>query len=721
LKIKFLLLFLILSFGTIFSQEDAWVYFNDKPSETYYFENPLEMLTQRSLDRRARYEIPLDSKDVPIETTYITQIKNAPGITVLAKSKWLNALHIQGVTITDITKLEALDFVKSIEFANKSLNKGSKEVKSQQITSTKKMFNTLSDYDYGQAANQITMLNADELHLNNFTGDGMCIAVIDGGFPEVNNLTAFSNTKILGGYNFVDRNPYFYTRNYHGTAVLSTIAGVLESGVNGATSNFVGTAPDASFYLFITEDTTQEIPLEESLWVEAAEVADSLGVDVINSSLGYSVFFDNPSYNYSYIDMNGSTSFISRGAEIAFSRGMIVVNSVGNEGSNASWPYMNAPADAPSVLSIGAVDGNRVIASFSSYGPTSDNRIKPDVSARGVQSYVINTSGNVATGSGTSFSSPIMAGAVACLWQAFPNKTNAEITKLIKESAHLYNTPNNHEGYGIPNFKTIFEAIDEFDDDRDGVLNSIDLCENTPIGAIVDAQGCLLLPSDNFNIEVISETCPDKNNGQLTITSKTSYDYVITMNNLNYSFTNNTLTIIDLETGEYELCIFLANQNFSQCYTFSIEESVEVAGKVTVSSKSAIINLTDGTAPFKVYINGIERMETTSAIIEVAINNRDLIEVKTSINCEGVFSKEIVFDDLVNIFPNPITSTINFNFPDDISKLTVSVFNTLGSNIYNTYIDKSKPYSDISFLPKGIYFIKVEFGNDFKTFKIQKI
>ena len=303
------------------------------------------------------------------------------------------------------------------------------------------------------------MLNVNELHLLDFTGEGMYIAVLDGGFPEVDNLIAFQNTKILGGYNLVDRTSDFYTRNDHGTLVLSTMAGVFENGINGATTNFVGTAPDASFYLFITEDTTKEVPLEESLWVEAAEEADRLGVDVINSSLGYSIFFDNPAYNYSYSDMDGNTAFVSRGAAIAFSKGMLIVNSVGNEGNSTSWPYMNAPADVASVLSIGAVDGNEVIADFSSYGPTSDNRLKPDVSAQGKQSYLINTSGNVITGNGTSFSSPIMAGAVACLWQAFPNKTNAEITQLIKESAHLYSTPNNHEGYGIPNFGSIYELL----------------------------------------------------------------------------------------------------------------------------------------------------------------------------------------------------------------------------------------------------------------------
>jgi hypothetical protein len=204
------------------------------------------------------------------------------------------------------------------------------------------------------------------------------------------------------------------------------------------------------------------------------------------------------------------------------------------------------------------------------------------------------------------------------------------------------------------------------------------------------------------------------------ITSKTSYDYLITMNNINYSFTNKTLTLKDLETGAYELCVSLENQNYRQCYNFEIEESIAVSGKVNISSKSAIVNLTGGTAPFTVYINGIEKMETTNAIFEVAITQGDLIEVKTSVICEGVYSKEIVFDDLLSIYPNPITSIVNFNFPNDIRKLNVSVFNTLGSNIYNIQVDKNKPYSDISFLPNGIYFMKVEFESNTKTFKVIK-
>ena len=433
--------------------EDAWVFFKDKPSQTTFTASPLTMLSQRALDRRLRYNIALDSKDVPVEGSYITQINNVSGITVKAKLKWLNALHIQGTQV-DISKLLTLNFVSKVEFANKSLNLSGKNSRQQKVVQKTNKLDFTTDFNYGNAANQIQMLKGNVLHQNNFTGQGMQIAIIDAGFPNVDKFAAFKrirdNDQILGGYDFVNRNENFYTGNYHGMAVLSTIAGFVDN-------QFIGTAPDAKFYLFISEDSVNETPLEESLWVEAAEKADSLGVDVINTSLGYTTF-DNSNYNYTYADMDGKTTFISRGAEIAFSRGMIVVNSAGNEG-NDPWHYISAPADAVSVLSIGAVNATGVIASFSSFGPTADNRVKPDVCAQGAGVYIINPSGNITTSNGTSFSSPVLAGVITCLWQAFPNKTNAEIIQFVKESAHLYPNFTAQEGYGIPNFESVFNIL----------------------------------------------------------------------------------------------------------------------------------------------------------------------------------------------------------------------------------------------------------------------
>jgi len=438
-------------------QEDAWVYFVDKPSSATFLANPLTMLTQRSLDRRTRQAIVLDLKDVPLEASYVSSIANATGITVKARSKWLNAVHVRG-TQANINLLLNLASVSSIDFGDNSLNKAEKKKnkKRQKFEKIRK----ISTLNYGQTASQVEMLNGDFLHDLGYTGNTMHIAVIDAGFKGVDTFSAFSrlqdanmaNGEILGGYDFVNRNTNFYanTGSTHGLSVLSTIGGYIDS-------QFIGTAPDAQFYLFITEDAANESPLEESLWVEAAERADSLGVDVVNTSLGYTTF-DDSSYDYSYSDMNGTTAFISRGAEIAFSRGMLLVTSAGNEGNDA-WKYISAPADAPSVLTVGAVDAAEVIANFSSFGPSSDNRTKPEILAQGKNVYVINSSGNIGLSNGTSFSSPVMAGMVACLWQAFPMKKATEIRQIIIESADLYSNPTAQRGYGIPDYEVIYNTL----------------------------------------------------------------------------------------------------------------------------------------------------------------------------------------------------------------------------------------------------------------------
>jgi len=454
------------------AQEDAWVFLKDKPNASTFLASPLTMLSQRALDRRTRQNIALDTKDAPIEATYYNQIKNATGITVLAKSKWLNAIQVQG-TQSNINNLKTtFTFIERIEFANRSLNaKGVSLIKPIQKPKKNKFVETTTTFNYGNAANQIEMLKGNFLHEKGFTGTGMYIAVIDNGFPNVNTLNAFKrvrdNNQILGGYDFLKRSNDFYIKEYngstlinsHGTKVFSTIAGYIYN-------QFVGTAPDAFYYLFRTEDPVNEAPSEQTLWVEAAEKADSLGVDVINTSLGYTTF-DNSNYNYTYADMNGKTTFISRGAEIGVSRGMIIVVSAGNEG-NKVWKYINAPADVSTVFTVGAVNITKVIAPFSSYGPTSDNNIKPDVLAQGESATIIDEVFDIPkTGNGTSYSSPIMAGVVACFWQAFPNLTNLQIMQKIRESADRYNNPSlqSQYGYGVPDFQKAYTvlAVDQVD------------------------------------------------------------------------------------------------------------------------------------------------------------------------------------------------------------------------------------------------------------------
>ncbi len=468
---SFFLLILISLSSLMFGQtEDAWVYFNDKPNAATYLANPLTMLSQRAIDRRIAQGIPFDDKDVPLYPSYVNQISDATGISIVAKSKWLNSVHVQG-TVDAINALSSFNFVSSITFANTALNNRLVDSEALENTHHNKLEIT-TDFNYGQASNQIEMLGGDFLHQNSFTGEGMQIAIIDAGFSNVNTMGAFdrirTNNQILGTYNFVDRIEDVYGYHYHGTMVLSTMAGYVEN-------EFVGTAPDASYYLFISEDVNQEHPIEESLWVEAAERADSLGVDLINTSLGYTTF-DRAEYNHTYSQLDGNTTYISRGANIAFSRGILVVNAAGNSGSS-SWHYIGAPADAHDILSIGAVNADETIAGFSSYGPTADGIIKPDVCAQGGSAAVINTSNTIINANGTSFASPILCGLAACFWQAFPDKTNFEIAQAIRESAHLYNSPDDHFGYGIPDFESAYTVLSN----EDHLVDEIVLYPN-PIG-----------------------------------------------------------------------------------------------------------------------------------------------------------------------------------------------------------------------------------------------
>jgi len=436
---RLLFLFLLCFQLQITAQEDAWVYLTDKESVAASISNPISILTQKAINRKQAHGVSIDSRDVPVNESYISQLKAQTGISVLAKSKWFNAVHVRG-SETDINALIGLAYVTEIIFADKNLNSRIAVPKNKFAIETAR-----TTFDYGDAANQIEMFHGDDLHQANYTGTGMTIAVIDAGFPDVNTMGGFQrlrdNDGIIDGYDFFDRNPDVYanTSSGHGTYVLSTMAGYKEN-------EYVGTAPDASYYLFRTENAPNENPVEESLWVEAAERADSLGVDIINSSLGYKTY-DNPNYTHSDSDLDGLTTYISKGANIAFEKGMIIVNSAGNSGSNG----VNAPADAAGVFTIGAVDSNGFYANFSSVGSNFQPTQKPDVVTQGEDSYIIRRNNTIGTLNGTSFSSPIMAGGLACLWQALPDLSNAEIMQLVRETASQYNTPDYLLGYGIPN------------------------------------------------------------------------------------------------------------------------------------------------------------------------------------------------------------------------------------------------------------------------------
>ncbi|WP_298759007.1 S8 family serine peptidase [uncultured Psychroserpens sp.] len=442
---KVLLLCIVLCQYNTFAQQDAWVFFNAKENVQASLDNPISILTQQAIDRKNAHGIAIDERDVPVNESYISMLK-APetGVTVFAKSKWFNAVYVRGSEAEINALVDDFDFVEYVDFADNSLDASTRFAA---VNDKFLVENNTVTFNYGDAENQVEMINAHMLHFDDFTGEGIIIAVLDSGFSNVDTMGAFQrlrdNGDLLGGYDFVDRNDnvYEFTTSDHGTRVLSDMAGFIED-------QFVGTAPDASYYLFRTEDVGSETPVEEAYWVEAAERSDSLGVHMINSSLGYKTY-QNANYSYANEDLDGLTAFVTRGANIANEKGILVVTSAGNSGASG----VGAPADAAGVLSIGAVDNNGTYALFSSQGSAIQPTQKPDVVAQGSGSFVVADTNMIISNNGTSFSSPIMAGGIASLWQALPNATHEEIKQYVRLSASQYTTPDYFLGYGIPDLQ----------------------------------------------------------------------------------------------------------------------------------------------------------------------------------------------------------------------------------------------------------------------------
>ncbi|NPA69000.1 MAG: S8 family serine peptidase [Chlorobi bacterium] len=418
--------------------------FKDKANSVYSTDKPLEFLSERAMLRRQKYNIPVNEQDIPVNKNYIDSIKNL-GFEIYAVTKWMNAVVVYSKDSTLIDKAYMFDFVDTAKFVKKDKPEfKNPEPEKIEIESKPDTFYTL---DYGYGKNQVRMLNLHNLHNKGYTGEGLEIAVLDAGFKNVDKLEGFdsirTNKQILGVKDFVSRDSDVYRDATHGMQVLSTIAADYPG-------KLIGTAPKAKFWLLRTEDEHSENLVEEYYWIAGAEFADSAGVDIIHSSLGYNNF-DDTLVSFTYKDMNGNTAPATTAADIAASKGILCVTSAGNEG-NSPWKYITSPADADSTLTVGAVSGENIIANFSSVGPTPDGRIKPEIVAQGAFVWVLLPKRGVTFSFGTSFSAPIIAGAVACLWQAHPDCTNMEIIDAVIKSADKYTNPDNEYGYGLPDF-----------------------------------------------------------------------------------------------------------------------------------------------------------------------------------------------------------------------------------------------------------------------------
>lgn len=447
---------LSLAFLTIWGYGHAqeklyFIEFADKRNSPYDVARPAAFLSQRAIERRVRQGIAVSVRDLPVNPAYAEALQQA-GATVRYASRWMNGALVEA-------DAEVLEQIRRLPFVRNGvsptlLNVNARGGTGRSAENSLKSPQT-SEIDYGNSLLQNTMLGVDRMHAAGFTGKGVHIAVLDGGFLSADQLTVFGemfrNGRVLGTYDFVRQQTGVFDASRHGTQVLSALAGYRPGAL-------VGPAFESSFWLFRTENERTEYRVEEVNWLVAAERADSAGADIIQSSLGYTTF-DDPAMDYRPVDMNGRTAFITNAARMAAATGMLVVVSAGNEG-NDPWRTLSAPADADSVLAVAAVDHFRLRADLSSAGFAKPNgRVKPDVAAQGVGVAVTSTQDNTTVNTGTSFSAPLVAGLAAGLWQAFPNLTNVQLIRYLQRSGHQAASPDTLLGYGIPDFDRAYRLI----------------------------------------------------------------------------------------------------------------------------------------------------------------------------------------------------------------------------------------------------------------------
>ena len=411
----------------------------DKVGTAYSVDKPEEFLSERALARRNRQQLPVDETDLPVSQAYVKELLGT-GARLVTTSKWNNTVVLEVKDTLLMDKVASMSFVtqvKKVWTQPDSIPPRNKNRKKEVTNDVKK-----SNIFYGKAFQQIHIHGGDSLHAAGFAGKGMHVAIIDAGFYNADKIKFFKKLDLLGTRDFVNPDSDIYEENSHGMMVLSCMAA-------NKKDVFVGTAPEASYWLLRSEDNDTEQPVEEDYWAAAIEFADSVGVDVVNTSLGY-YNFDEGYAPYRYRDLEGHTSLMSHSASMASDKGIVVVCSAGNSGAD-SWKKVTPPGDAENVLVVGALTKKLINAEFSSIGNTTDGRIKPDVMAIGAPSVVSGTDGTVSRANGTSFASPTMCGVVVCFWQSCPWLTAKEVVKAVQQAGDRADFPDNIFGYGVPN------------------------------------------------------------------------------------------------------------------------------------------------------------------------------------------------------------------------------------------------------------------------------
>lgn len=419
------------------SADTWWIGFRDKAGSEGDLAHPATFLSERALQRRLRQNIAIDSLDLPVSRTYTDSLQRL-GAEIVHVSRWMNGISCQIDEEAVAEQIAKSDFVIKMERTQRDISASASSRRKLPAAST-------TPSDYGVAALQAEMLGLPALHAEGFRGEGIQIAVVDNGFYNADRLACFDHLqeRILGTRDFVEPGNSVYAQGEHGSMVLSCIA--------ARTSDYEGAAPEASYYLFRTEDDRTESLRETDAQVAAFELADSLGADIITTSLGYAYGFSDGTPDLVYAQMDGQSQRNSRAATIAARKGIVVCAAMGNEG-NKAWHYLTTPADADSILSVGSVTATGEQSPFSSFGPSADGRTKPEICALGSSAAVVNpTTGETGYSNGTSFATPLIAGMTACLWSALPELSNMQLMERIVESASQYHYPDNCLGYGIPN------------------------------------------------------------------------------------------------------------------------------------------------------------------------------------------------------------------------------------------------------------------------------
>lgn len=456
------------------------IYLQDKAGCEYTIDNATAFLSPRAIEKRERFNIQITEQDLPVSNLYLQNLKITPDIQILSTSKWLNTVVLYCPDSLKIDEISQFPFVDSIiPVANYQLDFNNLDKKIS-LDNNFKSYDLTTNFNYANSIEQIAIHNGHLMHEAGFCGDDMLIAVLDGGWDGFDYQAPFFHFylegRIWGTRDFVPNARNVYNGITHGTQVTAIMGANLDGEI-------IGSAPHANFFFIRSENPYSEQPIEEDFWVAGAELADSLGADVINSSLGYTTFPDFPQATFTINDNNGRVSVASKAATIAVEKGIVVVISAGNEGTS-EWQKIGRPADAFNVLAVGACNKDSLMADFSSHGFSADGRVKPDVCAVGWDTWSIygiaedSISYYILSGNGTSFSGPVIAGMAACLWQALPHKSASELMQIIRESGHLYATPDTLMGYGIPN---IYQAY--LDNQEDNPTNIVNFAKKQFIGA----------------------------------------------------------------------------------------------------------------------------------------------------------------------------------------------------------------------------------------------